>query len=257
MFHVKHGSRTMSSILRSEPKPSALCACCTPKTAPAPAGEQRVFTIANQKGGVGKTTTAVNVAAALALQGLKVLVIDLDPQGNASTALGVDHPRGTPSSYEVLIGESRRLKETLQRSPHSERLFCVPATIELAGAEIELVSMVAREGPAAQRPRRAPRPRLRLRLHRLPTVVRPADDQRTCRGARSVDPDSVRVLRAQGSGPGAHHRNGQGPPQPSDSMSRPSSSARTTAGRDWPTRSQPTFARTSERRCSVRSSRAA
>ena len=106
---------------------------------------QRVFTIANQKGGVGKTTTAVNVAAALALQGLKVLVIDLDPQGNASTALGVEHRPGTPSSYEVLIGEIP-LQEALQRSPHSERLYCVPATIELAGAEIELVSMVAREG---------------------------------------------------------------------------------------------------------------
>ena len=71
---------------------------------PRPA-RQRVFTIANQKGGVGKTTTAVNVAAALALQGLQVLVIDLDPQGNASTALGIEHREGTPSSYEVLIGE--------------------------------------------------------------------------------------------------------------------------------------------------------
>jgi chromosome partitioning protein len=106
---------------------------------------QRVFTIANQKGGVGKTTTAVNVAAALALQGLHVLVIDLDPQGNASTALGIEHREGTPSSYEVLIGEIP-LEAALQRSPHSERLFCVPATIDLAGAEIELVSMVAREG---------------------------------------------------------------------------------------------------------------
>jgi chromosome partitioning protein len=106
---------------------------------------QRLFTIANQKGGVGKTTTAVNIAAALALQGLNTLVIDLDPQGNASTALGIEHREGTPSSYEVLIGEIS-LEEALQRSPHNERLYCVPATIDLAGAEIELVSMVAREG---------------------------------------------------------------------------------------------------------------
>ena len=107
--------------------------------------KQRVFTVANQKGGVGKTTTAVNIAAALALQGLNTLVIDLDPQGNASTALGIEHRPGTPSSYEVLIGELP-LRDAIQRSPHNERLFCVPATIDLAGAEIELVSMVAREG---------------------------------------------------------------------------------------------------------------
>ena len=105
---------------------------------------QRVLTIANQKGGVGKTTTAVNIAAALALQGLKTLVIDLDPQGNASTALGIEHRPGTASSYEVLIGEIP-VQEALQRSPHNEGLYCIPATIDLAGAEIELVSMVARE----------------------------------------------------------------------------------------------------------------
>jgi chromosome partitioning protein len=106
---------------------------------------RRLFTIANQKGGVGKTTTAVNLAAALAIQGLKTLVIDLDPQGNASTALGItDRHSGTPSSYEVLLGEMP-LQTALRRSPHSERLYCVPATIDLAGAEIELVSMVARE----------------------------------------------------------------------------------------------------------------
>jgi chromosome partitioning protein len=105
----------------------------------------RVFTVANQKGGVGKTTTAVNMAAALAVHGLKTLVIDLDPQGNASTALGIaDRRSGTPSSYEVLLGEIS-INDAIQQSPHSERLFCVPATIDLAGAEIELVSLVARE----------------------------------------------------------------------------------------------------------------
>ncbi len=110
---------------------------------PKPA-HRRVITIANQKGGVGKTTSTVNLASALAVQGLTVLVVDLDPQGNASTALGVPHHSGIPSSYEVLLGEVKAA-EAVQQSPHSERLFCIPATIDLAGAEIELVSMVARE----------------------------------------------------------------------------------------------------------------
>ena len=100
--------------------------------------------VANQKGGVGKTTSTVNVAAALAQFGQRVLVIDLDPQGNASTALAVEHRRGTPSSYDLLV-EGRPLAEVITTCPDVENLFVVPATIDLAGAEIELVSVVARE----------------------------------------------------------------------------------------------------------------
>jgi chromosome partitioning protein len=104
----------------------------------------RIFTISNQKGGVGKTTTAVNMAAALASKGLQVLVIDLDPQGNASTALNIDHREGTPSIYNVLL-EGTPIENVVQISTEAPGLTCVPATIDLAGAELELVSVVARE----------------------------------------------------------------------------------------------------------------
>src|SRR5580765_1361958 len=104
----------------------------------------RVIVVANQKGGVGKTTTTVNVAAALAQLGQRVLVIDLDPQGNASTALGVEHQRGIPSTYDALV-DGDPLQDLMTDSPDLPRLEVVPATIDLAGAEIELVSLVARE----------------------------------------------------------------------------------------------------------------
>ncbi|NYG59398.1 chromosome partitioning protein [Nocardioides daedukensis] len=104
----------------------------------------RVMVVANQKGGVGKTTTTVNLAAALGQLGQRVLVIDLDPQGNASTALAVDHHRGVPSTYDMLVDGST-LAEVATESEELANLWVVPATIDLAGAEIELVSVVARE----------------------------------------------------------------------------------------------------------------
>lgn len=112
---------------------------------PSPLPEHtRIITVSNQKGGVGKTTTTVNLASALARRGANVLVIDLDPQGNASTALGVPHRPEITSVYEVLLGDAT-IEEALQVSSDHENLTCVPSTIHLAGAEIELVSLVARE----------------------------------------------------------------------------------------------------------------
>ena len=113
------------------------------ETLPLPA-KTRIFTVANQKGGVGKTTTAVNLGAAFARAGARVLVIDLDPQGNASTALGVEHRAETPSVYDVVV-EDEPMATVIQESPEYPGLLCVPATIHLAGAEIELVSIPGRE----------------------------------------------------------------------------------------------------------------
>ena len=107
-------------------------------------GHTRIITVSNQKGGVGKTTSVVNLAAALATVGARVLVIDLDPQGNASTALNITHTADTPSIYDVLIDEFPMV-DIIQTSPESDLLTCAPSTIHLAGAEIELVSQVARE----------------------------------------------------------------------------------------------------------------
>ena len=114
----------------------------------------KIISVTNQKGGVGKTTTAINLAACLALSGRKVLIIDIDPQGNASSAFGVVD--ASPQVYEALIGE-QRLAEVAQKT-ELETLHLVPSGPDLVGAEIELVSVVAREG------------RLRKAIHAHPWV---------------------------------------------------------------------------------------
>ena len=113
------------------------------KEAMAKPATTRIFTVANQKGGVGKTTTTVNIAAALSMGGLRVLVVDLDPQGNASTALGVPH-RDTAGIYEVLMGNAS-ITSVIQKVAGFPVLDCVPSNSSLANAEVNLVSMVARE----------------------------------------------------------------------------------------------------------------
>ncbi len=103
----------------------------------------RIISIVNQKGGVGKTTTAVNMATALAAIGKKVLLIDLDPQGNASTGLGVEGSDRDITSYDILINDTS-IEEAAKKSA-IPRLYIIPATIDLSGAEIELVSAMRRE----------------------------------------------------------------------------------------------------------------
>nr|WP_301280704.1 AAA family ATPase [Arsenicicoccus sp. oral taxon 190] len=151
------GTPVAAPASADEPRESATFGSSSAADAPSPLGRAqatgdplpaprrtRVMTVANQKGGVGKTTTTVNVAAALAQAGLRVLVLDLDPQGNASTALGIPHHAEVPSVYDVLV-DGAPIADVVQACPDVPNLWCAPATIDLAGAEIELVSLVARE----------------------------------------------------------------------------------------------------------------
>ena len=104
---------------------------------------KRIFALANQKGGVGKTTTTINLGTALAAMGKRTLILDLDPQGNASTGLGIDRAKREKSSYQVLL-EGLPLPEAVQPT-QVPRLSIVPSSVDLAGAEIELVNMERRE----------------------------------------------------------------------------------------------------------------
>jgi chromosome partitioning protein len=103
----------------------------------------RIIAVVNQKGGVGKTTTTVNLSACLAEMGKRVLLVDIDPQGNSSSGLGIDRKKVKTSVYDVILDDVSPLQAMLPSSVES--LFVVPATIDLAGAEIELVPRISRE----------------------------------------------------------------------------------------------------------------
>ena len=135
-FHVEHfhGPETTISILSA-----VLTVAAVPKTS-----RNRVVAITNQKGGVGKTTTAINLATALAAADRKVLLVDGDPQGNATSGLGVSVPADSASLYDVLLGGASA-SSVIRQGIHLGNLDVLPATPDLAGAEVELVTELGRE----------------------------------------------------------------------------------------------------------------
>ena len=140
---------TNSSSGSSSPSPSAGSSATKTRgkkrvSVPDTPGVARIIAIANQKGGVGKSTTAVSLGAALAELGFRILVVDLDPQGNASTGIGIRHDNREVTSYDVIVAESP-VTEAIVHSA-IKGLDAITSTIDLAGAEIELVSQFSREG---------------------------------------------------------------------------------------------------------------
>ena len=172
----------------------------------------KIFCVANQKGGVGKTTTAVNLAASLAALDQRVLLIDLDPQGNATMGSGVDKAAVENTVYDVLVN-GVTVREARTRTD-AVRYDVLPANRELAGAEVELVGVENRERVLRKALTRS-RSRLRFHPHRLPAGFVVAHAERFVRRSRRGHPDAVRVFRARRPvRPGQHDQAGPRESQP-------------------------------------------
>ena len=144
----------------------------------------KIIAIANQKGGVGKTTTAVNLAAALGLEGKKTLLVDVDPQGNSSSGVGVDRRKQQNTVYNVFLGEVKAQDVIVHTG--FDKLDLIPSSMDLAGAEVELVERDHREAIL-----RSSAGDVRLHADRLPALTLDHHHKRPVRGGHALDPDPV------------------------------------------------------------------